>query len=88
MKPDQVTFLADLFKKLDKDGSGKLSILEIKKALYETENGEALYDCLKSGDIDGDFQISFDEFLTCAIDFNVFVFDEYLKKAFDHFDKD
>ena len=88
IKPEQVIFLKNLFQKLDKDGSGSLSILEIKKGLYEIENGEALYDCIKSGDINGDGEISFDEFLTCAIDFNVFVLDEYLRKAFDHFDKD
>lgn len=71
---------------LDKDNSGKLSDMEIKKSLYEIENGEALYDCLRYGDIDGDNLIDFDEFLTCAIDVNIFMSESYLKKAFNHFD--
>ena len=74
--------------KLDKDKSGKVCICEIKKALYEIEYGEALYDSLKFADIDGDHQIDLNEFLMGGIDFNVFVNEDYIKKAFDAYDID
>ena len=80
--------MKDLFEKLDVDKSGTVSTQEIKKGLFELENGEALFDCMLNADIDGDGELSFQELLACAIDFNVYVRDEYLKKAFDHFDKD
>ena len=54
IRPDQVSFLKNLFAKLDKDNSGSLCVSEIKKSLYEIENGEALFDCLRAGDINGD----------------------------------
>ena len=74
--------------KLDEDKSGKVSINEIKKALYEIEYGEALYDSLKFADIDGDHEINLNEFIMGGIDFNVFVNEDYVKKAFDIYDKD
>ena len=77
-----------MYNKIDQDGNGSISGTELKKCLYDVENGEALFDCLKNGDIDGDGLISFDEFLMCAVDFNIFTSDFYLKMAFDHFDKD
>ena len=52
------------------------------------EAGEALFDCLRYGDIDGSNSISYEEFLACAIDFNIFVNDGYLRLAFSYFDKD
>ena len=54
--------------------------------LFEIENGEALFDCLRFGDLDGDNLISCDEFIACAIDFNVNTSAGDLKKAFDIFD--
>lgn len=88
MRPDQVSLLKTMFNKMDSDQNGTLSEMEVKKGLYEIENGEALFDCLRNADIDGDNKIDFDEFLACAIDVNVFVSDNYLKMAFNHFDKD
>ena len=52
--PGQVEQLKAIFEKLDKDGNGTLSVMEIKKSLFDIENGEALFDCLRYGDIDGD----------------------------------
>ena len=40
------------------------------------------------GDINGDGTISLNEFLQCAIDFNIFIYEDYLRQAFDHFDAD
>ena len=64
--------------KLDKDGSGKLSISDIKKAFYEIEHGEASYDSLKFEDINGDNYIDLNEFLLGGIDFNVFVNEDFI----------
>ena len=72
-------YLKSIFDRLDQDGSGTLSVLEVKKGLYDIENGEALFDRMIQGDVDGDGMISFNELLQCAIDFNVFIFEDYLR---------
>lgn len=77
-----------MFDQIDRDKNGKLSEIEIKKSVCSIENGEAIYECLQNGDFNGDNQIDFDEFLTCAINVNIFTSEQYLKEAFDHFDKD
>ena len=77
-----------MFDKIDVDKSGKLSVKEIKRSLFEVENGEALFDCLRAGDANNDGEIDFDEFIACALNVNIFTNEQYLKKAFDYFDKD
>ena len=51
--------MQELFEKLDEDKSGTVSMKEIKKGLFELENGEALFDCILNADIDGDGELSF-----------------------------
>ena len=87
IRPDQVKELRNLFKKLDGDGTGSLSTKEIKKSLFDIDNGEALFDRLREKHY-GDDKITFDEFLACTIDFNIYQSEDFLQQAFDNFDND
>jgi calcium-dependent protein kinase len=73
---------------LDVNGDGSLTIDELKKGLEGKENGEELLVIMKGADTDGSGEINYTEFLAATIDANVFLREDYLRTAFNMFDKD
>ena len=86
--PDDIKELKDLFKQLDVNGDGSLSLDELKKGLAGKANGDNILDLLRSADTDGSGEINYTEFLAATIDQTVFMRDDYLRTTFRLFDKD
>ena len=73
---------------LDVNGDGSLTLDELKKGLEGKENGDTLLALLQSADTDGSGEINYTEFLAATIDANIFMREDYLRTAFNMFDKD
>ena len=86
--PDDIKELKDLFKQLDVNGDGSLSLEELKKGLAGKANGDNILDLLRSADTDGSGEINYTEFLAATIDQTVFMREDYLRTTFRLFDKD
>lgn len=70
------------------NGDGSLSLEELKKGLKEKENGETILKMLVAIDTDGSGEINYTEFLAATIDANIYMREDYLRTAFNMFDKD
>ena len=77
-----------MFKALDVNGDGSLSLDELQKGLKDKENGDKMLEVLKAADTDGSGEINYTEFLAATIDANIFMREDYLRTAFNMFDKD
>ena len=86
--PSDIKDLKDLFMSLDVNGDGSLTFEELKKGLADKANGDALLDLMKSADTDGSGEINYTEFIAATIDANIYMREDYLRTAFDMFDKD
>jgi len=86
--PDDIRELKELFMSLDVNGDGSLTLDEIKKGLEGKENGDSILDIMKSADTDGSGEINYTEFIAATMDANIFMRDDYLRTAFNMFDKD
>ena len=86
--PQDIKELKDLFKALDVNGDGTLTLHEIQKGLKGMVNGEQIANLMASADTDKSGEINYTEFIAATIDANVFMRDDYLKSAFNMFDKD
>ena len=73
---------------MDVNGDGSLTLEELKKGLEGKANGDTLLELMKSADTDGSGEINYTEFIAATIDANVFMREDYLRTAFDMFDKD
>lgn len=70
------------------NGDGSLSLEELKKGLTGQENGDTIYNMLHAADTDGSGEIDYTEFIAATIDANIFMREDYLRTAFNMFDKD
>ena len=86
--PDDIKELKQLFLELDVNGDGSLSMDELKKGLADKENGGQLLEMIRAADTDGSGEINYTEFLAATIDATVFLREDYLRTAFNMFDKD
>ena len=86
--PDDIKELKTLFMSIDVNGDGSLTLEELKKGLAGKQNGEYLLAIMKGADTDGSGEINYTEFLAATIDANVFLREDYLRTAFNMFDKD
>ena len=57
-----------MFKQLDTDCSGTLTIDELIKGLDDYENKDKLIEVLKGADIDGSGDINYSEFIAASMD--------------------
>ena len=86
--PDDIRELKELFKTLDKNGDGSLTLEELRVGLEGKENGVTLLHIMKSADTDNSGEINYTEFIAATIDANVFMRQDYLRTAFEMFDAD
>lgn len=77
-----------MFQALDENGDGSISLDELKAAMGDRENGETLYNLLKGADTDNSGQIDYTEFLAATLDAQTYMRNDYLRTAFEIFDKD
>ena len=73
---------------LDVNGDGSLTLEELRKGLAGKDNGDDLMAIMQGADTDGSGEINYTEFLAATIDANVFLREDYLRTAFNMFDKD
>lgn len=73
---------------LDKNGDGSLTFEELKSGLGHKENAETLIELLKGADTDNSGSIEYTEFIAATMDAQVYLRDDYMRTAFDMFDKD
>lgn len=73
---------------MDKNGDGSLSFEELKAGLGHKENGDTLLEILKAADTDNSGSIDYTEFIAATLDAQTYMRDDYLRTAFDMFDKD
>lgn len=85
----EIWHLRKIFTQIDTDGSGTLTIDEVwdsmRAAGLEYEEREART-MMKGMDIDGNNAIDWEEFLAAVVDRNVFIREENIQIAFNHFD--
>lgn len=86
--PEDIQELRNTFQALDKNGDGSITFDELRSGLGHKENADTLLNLLQSADTDGSGTIDYTEFLAATMDAQVFMRDDYLKTAFDMFDKD
>lgn len=65
-----------------------ISFDELQNGLGERENAEELLQILKAADTDDSGTINYTEFLAATMDAQTFLREDYLKTAFQLFDKD
>ena len=68
VSPAEVKELSSLFKQLDIDCSGTLTIDELIQGLDGYENKQKLIEILKGADTDGSGDINYSEFLAATMD--------------------
>jgi calcium-dependent protein kinase len=73
---------------IDKNGDGSLSFEELKQGLGHKENAETLLELLKAADTDNSGSIDYTEFLAATLDAQTYMRDDYIRTAFNMFDKD
>jgi len=91
MAVEEVTGLRQLFKGIDSDGSGTITVEELRNALAKQKKPAVeaeLANLIEAADIDGDGTIDYEEFLAATIHLSKLNKEENLKLAFEHFDKD
>jgi len=86
--PDDIAELKGIFKALDKDANGTITFKELSTGLGHKENAASLLRLLKGADTDGSGSIDYTEFLAAFMDAKIFMRDDYLRTAFDMFDRD
>lgn len=86
VSPAEVKELSNLFKQLDTDFSGTITIDELIKGLQDYDNKDKLVEILRGADTDGSGDINYSEFLAATMDDQIYMREDYLKNAFQMFD--
>ena len=88
---EEVAGLKELFKQIDADSSGNITIEELREAMKKDNSplqDSEIMDLLEAADVDGDGTIDYEEFLAATLQASRLNTDENLKAAFEHFDAD
>ena len=97
--PEDIKELKAIFQELDRNGDGSISFEELQAGLGKRENGEQLMEILRGADTDNSGTINYTgkllfgliflaEFLAATMDQQTFLKEQYLRVAFQMFDKD
>ncbi|XP_065011873.1 calcium-dependent protein kinase 2-like [Musa acuminata AAA Group] len=91
LSEEEIKGLKEMFKNMDSDNSGTITVEELKEGL--TKQGTKLSEdevkqLLEAADADGNGTIDYDEFITATVHMNRMDREEHLYKAFQYFDKD
>ena len=88
VSPAEVKELSLLFKQLDADCSGTLTLDELIRGLDGYEQKDKLIEILKGADTDQSGDLNYTEFIAATMNDNIYLRDDYLKAAFKMFDTD
>ncbi|KAH7373889.1 hypothetical protein KP509_17G078900 [Ceratopteris richardii] len=91
LSEEEVTGLKEMFRSIDVDNSGTLTMEELKAGL--AKQGSVLAESevlqlMEAADVDGSGTIDYMEFLTATVHMNKMDKDDHLYAAFKYFDKD
>ncbi|CAI0548764.1 unnamed protein product [Linum tenue] len=91
LSEEEIMGLKEMFKGMDTDNSGTITLEELKQGLAKqgTKLSEAeVKQLMEAADADGNGTIDYDEFITATMHLNRMDREEHLYTAFQHFDKD
>lgn len=91
LNTDELQGLAKLFKSIDTDSSGTITVEELKKALMDWGHRISdveLQSLMAIADVDGDGLIDYNEFVAATMHVSKLEKEELLQKAFKQLDKD
>jgi len=85
----EIAHLRDAFTQLDANGDGRITVDELRQAMNEHSSPAAdsdLQQLLASIDIAGSNNLDYREFIAATMDYNIFIREENLQRAFEFFD--
>ncbi|GFR51827.1 hypothetical protein Agub_g14290 [Astrephomene gubernaculifera] len=91
LTPDEIAGLKELFKSIDADSSGTITVEEMRKALAQWGhkiNEVELQQLMAIADVDGDGLIDYNEFVAATMHLSKLEKEELLQTAFKQIDKD
>ncbi|KAK6936926.1 Protein kinase domain [Dillenia turbinata] len=91
LSEEEIMGLKEMFKNMDTDNSGTITLEELKQGLSQqgTKLSETeVKQLMEAADADGNGTIDYDEFITATMHMNRMDREEHLYTAFQYFDKD
>ncbi|KAF6176120.1 hypothetical protein GIB67_000214 [Kingdonia uniflora] len=91
LSEEEIMGLKAMFKNMDTDNSGTITLEELKQGLSKQGTKLSEYEVkqlMEAADADGDGTIDYDEFITATMHMNRMDREEHLYSAFQYFDKD
>ncbi|KAL9404796.1 hypothetical protein Peur_001768 [Populus x canadensis] len=91
LSEEEIMGLKEMFKGMDTDNSGTITLEELKQGLAKQGTKLSEYEAkqlMEAADADGNGIIDYDEFITATMHMNRMDREELLYTAFQHFDKD
>ncbi|XP_062014964.1 calcium-dependent protein kinase 34 [Rosa rugosa] len=91
LSEEEIMGLKEMFKSIDTDNSGTITLEELKQGLAKQGTKLSEHEAkqlMEAADADGNGTIDYDEFITATMHLNRMDREEHLYTAFQHFDKD
>lgn len=91
LSEEEIMGLKELFKGMDTDNSGTITLEELKQGLSKSGTKLTEYEVqqlMEAADADGNGTIDYEEFITATMHMNRMDREEHLYTAFQYFDKD
>ncbi|XP_042473359.1 calcium-dependent protein kinase 2-like [Zingiber officinale] len=91
LSEEEIKGLKEMFKNMDSDNSGTITLEELKKGLASQGTKLSEFEVkqlMEAADADGNGTIDYEEFITATVHMNRMDREEHLYTAFQYFDKD